>query len=250
MTTLGMKPVAAVTAGGERIGQAIVVALARAGYDVVLHYRTKRPTIETTAELARRAGAEVLLHQGDLSVRAQAEALRETVVRRFQRIDVLVANAGAFEGTPVDHFSDEIFQRMLQDNLFSALWVARSFGVWMRDQGSGSIVALADVAALRPWKGYLAYNIAKAGVVAMVRTLAKELAPAVRVNAVAPGPILFPPGFPVDQQQREIERTLLRRAGAPEHVAEAVLFLCRNDYVTGVVLPVDGGRLLAGDDGY
>ncbi len=120
----------------------------------------------------------------------------------------------------------------------------------MRARGGGSIVALADVAALRPWRGYLAYNIAKAGVVALVRTLAKELAPEVRVNAIAPGPVLFPPGFDPQARQREIERTLLKREGLPDHVADAALFLCRNDYVTGVVLPVDGGRLLAGDDGY
>lgn len=246
----GTKPVAVVTAGGARIGQAIVLAFARAGYNVVIHYRTLRPAVQTTVDLAHAVGAEVILHQADLAVRAQAEQLLEVTVQRFQRVDVLVANAGAFERTPVDQFSDDVCRRMLDDNLFAALWVSRTFGVWMRNNGNGSIVALADVAALRPWRGYLAYNIAKAGVVAMVRTLAKDLAPAVRVNAVAPGPILFPPGFSEEQQQREIDRTLLRRPGSPEDVAEAVLFLCRNSYITGVVLPVDGGRLLAGDDGY
>ncbi|MDZ7379952.1 MAG: SDR family oxidoreductase, partial [candidate division KSB1 bacterium] len=233
-----------------RIGQAIVLALAGAGYNVVVHYRTFRPAVEDTLARAEASGADVLLYQADLSHPPEAEQLLLATIGRFGHVDVLVANAGAFERTPVEQCSEAVYRRMLDDNLFAALWVARAFGVWMRDHGSGSIVALADVAALRPWRGYLAYNVAKAGVVAAVRTLAKDLAPAVRVNAIAPGPILFPPGFPPEQQQREIDRTLLKRAGAPEHIADAVLFLCRNNYVTGVVLPVDGGRLLAGDDGY
>jgi NAD(P)-dependent dehydrogenase (short-subunit alcohol dehydrogenase family) len=114
----------------------------------------------------------------------------------------------------------------------------------MRDHGGGAIITFADVAALRPWAEYAPYCAAKAGVVALTQALAKELAPTVRVNAIAPGPVLFPDDFDAEARAREIGRTLLRRAGEPEHVADAVVTLLRNDYMTGVVLPVDGGRLL------
>ncbi|MCX8073395.1 MAG: SDR family oxidoreductase [Candidatus Binatia bacterium] len=244
------KPVAVITAGAERIGRAIVLGFARGGYDVVIHYRTPRPAVEATAASARAAGAQVELYQADLATAAGAAGLLDRTVSRFHRVDALVANAGAFERTPVESLSKEACERMLRDNLFATLWVAKFFGVWMRERGGGSIVALADVAALRPWRAYLAYNVAKAGVVALVRTLAKELAPQVRVNGIAPGPILFPPGLSAEQERREIERTLLKRAGSPDHIADAALFLCRNDYITGVILPVDGGRLLGNDDGY
>ncbi|GIW45858.1 MAG: oxidoreductase [Candidatus Binatia bacterium] len=244
------RPVAIVTAGGARVGQAISLAFARSGYDLVLHYRTLRPSVDETRTLAEAAGASVKLCRADLCVRAQAESVVEAAVAQFGRVDVLVANAGAFQRTPVENLSEEACQRMLDDNLFATLWIARAAGLWMRRHSGGSIVAVADVAALRPWQGYLAYNIAKAGVVTLVRTLAKELAPEVRVNAVAPGPVLFPPGSSPELVEREIARTLLKRAGSPEAVADAVLFLCKNDYVTGVILPVDGGRLLGSDDGY
>jgi len=250
MSTKNDKPVAVVTAAAQRLGRAIALAFARAGYDLVVHYRASRAQAEETAELATACGARAVVLGANLAIRATAEEFVANCLSAFARVDVLVANAGAFERTPVNEFSDDACQRMLADNLFATLWVARAFGVEMRARGGGSIVALADVAALRPWRGYLAYNIAKAGVVALVRTLAKELAPEVRVNAIAPGPVLFPPGFDPQARQREIERTLLKREGLPDHVADAALFLCRNDYVTGVVLPVDGGRLLAGDDGY
>ena len=114
----------------------------------------------------------------------------------------------------------------------------------MREHGGGCIVALADVAGIRPWADYLPYSVAKAGVIALTQGLAKALAPSVRVNAVLPGPVLFPDDFDPAAREREVARTLLKRAGSPRHVADAVLALVRNDYLTGVLLPVDGGRIL------
>jgi NAD(P)-dependent dehydrogenase (short-subunit alcohol dehydrogenase family) len=106
-------------------------------------------------------------------------------------------------------------------------------------------VALADVAGIRPWANYAPYSVAKSCVIAYAKALANRLAPAVRVNCVAPGPILFPPSFDPEARRREISRTLLKRQGHPSQVSDAVLYLARSDYVTGAVVPVDGGRLLA-----
>jgi NAD(P)-dependent dehydrogenase (short-subunit alcohol dehydrogenase family) len=115
----------------------------------------------------------------------------------------------------------------------------------MQRQGAGCIVALADVAALRPWADYVPYCVAKRAVVALVQELAVRLAPQVRVNAIAPGPVLFPDDFPAAARAREVARTRLRRTGTPQHISAAVRYLATNDYVTGTLLPVDGGRLLA-----
>ncbi len=240
------RPVAAITGGARRLGGTISRALAGAGYDVAINYFESAALAEQLRRELQALGARVLCEQGDMSRRADVERFFHRTVTEFGRVDLLVTNAGWFERTPLEHLTDEQWERIQQRNLATTWLPVQQFGLRMRAQGYGCIVAIADVAALRPWRGYLAYNVAKAGVAALVQTLAKELAPAVRVNAVAPGPVWFPEDFAAEQRQREIERTLLRREGRPENVADAVLFLARNDYVTGVILPVDGGRLHGG----
>jgi pteridine reductase len=134
---------------------------------------------------------------------------------------------------------------MLRLNFETFLVPARRIGPLLVRQGGGCIVALGDVAAMHPWADFVPYCVAKRAVVAHAMGLARALAPTVRVNVVAPGPVLFPPDFPAAARRREIARTLLRRAGSARDVAEAVAYLARADYITGVVLPVDGGRRFA-----
>jgi len=237
-------PVAVVTAAARRLGATTALTLARHGYDVVVHYHHSASDAERCAAKIRESGREALLVQGDLTLTADVDRLLRATLERFGRADVLVANAGAFQRTPLADLDDAAWNAMLDGNLRTAWLCAQRFGLHMQTRGEGCIVALADVAGLRPWAEFLAYNISKAGVATLVQTLAKELAPAVRVNAVAPGPILFPPDFNEEQKKHEIDRTLLLRAGSPQNVADAILALVQNDYITGVILPVDGGRLL------
>ncbi len=236
--------VAVVTGGARRLGAAIALALADAGCHVVIHYRSSRVAAETTADQVRARGVQALTLQADAARADDVARLLQGTLDAFGRVDVLVANAGAFRRTPVSTLSEADWDDMLNDNLRAAFLCAQRFGVHMQSHGGGAIVALADIAGLRPWADYLPYSIAKAGVVALTQGLAKALAPSVRVNAIAPGPILFPDDFDAGMRQREVERTLLRRQGHPQNIADAVLALLRNDYITGVVLPVDGGRLL------
>ena len=237
--------VAVVTGGARRLGAAIVLALADAGCHVVIHCRTSRSAAEVTADQARSRGVKAVTVQADAARAADVSRLLEATLDAFGRVDILVANAGAFRRTALSTLTEADWDDMLNNNLRAAFLCAQRFGVHMRDHAGGCIITLADVAGLRPWAEYLPYSIAKAGVIALTRGLAKELAPSVRVNAIAPGPILFPDDFDAAQQQREVARTLLRRQGHPDNIADAVLSLIRNDYITGVVLPVDGGRLLA-----
>lgn len=246
MATEPTKPVAAITGGARRVGGVISLALARAGYDLAVNFHESAPLAEQVRIEAEKLGAKTVCVAGDMASRPAVEAFFSATLETFGRVDLLVTNAGWFERTPIETLDELQWERMQRRNVWTTWLPAQRFGLHMREQGHGCIVALADVAALRPWRQYLAYNVAKAGVVALVRTLARELAPEVRVNAIAPGPVLFPPDFAPEQRHQEIERTLLKREGRPENVADAVLFLARNDYVTGVILPVDGGRLYGG----
>lgn len=238
------KPVAVVTGGARRLGAAITLGLAGAGYDVVINHRHSDAEASAVAATVRSLGAAAHIVTGDMSQRADVDALLAATLNQYGRVDLLVANAGAFARTPIATLTDAEWDAMLSANLRTTYLCAQRFGVHMREHGSGCLLAIADVAALRPWAEYLPYNVAKAGVVALVQTLAKELAPQVRVNAIAPGPVLFPADYDPALRQREINRTLLKREGQAANIADAAVALARNDYITGVVLPVDGGRLL------
>ena len=236
---------AVVTGGARRLGAAIALALARAGCNLVINYRSAHPEAQATARAACLSGVRAITVRGDLTQTDAVAELLDAAVAAFGRVDVLVANAGAFRRTPLATLAIADWDDMLDDNLRVSFLCARCFGLHMQAHGGGAVIFIADVAGLRPWVDYLPYSLAKAGVITLTYALAKELAPAVRVNAIAPGPILFPDDFDAAARQREINRTLLRRAGDPQHITEAVLLLARNDYITGAVLPVDGGRLLS-----
>jgi pteridine reductase len=237
--------VAVVTGGARRLGRSVALALADAGCDVVINYRTSGTDADATVAAAVSAGVKAIAVQANVASAEQVARLLDETVAAFGRVDVLIANAGAFRRTPITTLTDADWDDMINNNLRAAFLCAHRFGLYMCAHTGGSIILLADVAGLRPWADYLPYSIAKAGVVALTHGLAKELAPSVRVNAIAPGPVLFPEDFDPAVRQREIKRTLLQREGSAQNVADAVLALIRNDYITGAVLPVDGGRALS-----
>lgn len=237
--------VAVITGGARRIGRELAIALAAEGVDVAINYRASEADAHETAGLVRAAGRRALCVRADVSAAQGARHLLEATLSRFGRADVLIANASTFYRTPLESVREEDWNDLIDNNLRSSFLAAQCFGLWMRDHGGGVIVMLADTSAVRPWAGYAPYCVAKAGVVALTRALARELAPSVRVNAIAPGPVLFPEGYDETQRQREIERTLLRRQGEPRDISNAAIALIRNDYITGTLLPVDGGRSLA-----
>jgi pteridine reductase len=237
--------VAVVTAGARRLGRAIALALAESGCNVVITYRRSVADVDATLAGLRASGGGSLAVQADVADEEQVHGVLDRTVAEFGRADILVTNAGTFRRTPVSTLTEADWDDMIIGNLRTAFLCAHRFGLHMRAHGGGAIVTVADVAGLRPWADHLPYSIAKACVIALTRALAQELAPSVRVNAVAPGPVLFSEGFDAAAKAREVGRTLLKREGDPANVADAVLALVRNDYITGAVLPVDGGRVLA-----
>lgn len=236
--------VALVTGGAKRLGKAIVSALAARGCKVVVHYHTSRAEAEQTVGELLAAGREAIAVRADITQEAEVDRMIETAVARFGRIDILVNNAAVFFRTPVETLTVEEWEQVMEVNLTGTFLCAHKIGLRMREWGWGHIINMADVAGLRPWADYIPYSVSKACVITFTQGLAMELAPQVMVNAIAPGPILFQDDTPPEVRRREIDKTLLKRAGTPEEVAELVVFVAESDYSTGSVFPVDGGRSL------
>lgn len=238
--------VALVTGGAKRIGRAITMELAKRGCDVALHYRTSAAEAERTAELVRGLGRRAEVFRAALDDAGAADALPRLAVERLGRLDILINNAAAFEPMSLDDFSPTAWNATLAVNLTAPMILARAAFPFLKAHGHGRIVNLVDVCVERPWPDHLAYCVSKAGLVTLTRALAKAMAPAVRVNAVAPGAALFPEGYTAENIKAIIRHVPALRAGAPEDVAAAVVFLAADcDYVTGAILAVDGGRSIA-----
>jgi NAD(P)-dependent dehydrogenase (short-subunit alcohol dehydrogenase family) len=236
---------ALITGGAHRLGRDIALSLADAGSDVAFTYLSSRAAARETLAAIEERGVRGLAVRCDAADDAQVARALQQITAVFPRLDLWVSNAGVFRRTSLARASERDWNDMWRLNFTTFLVPARRIGAQMQQQGAGCIIAMADVAAIQPWADYIPYCVAKRGVVALVEDLARRLAPQVRVNAIAPGPVLFPPDFPAAARAREIARTRLRRAGTPQDISAAVRYLASAEYVTGTLMPVDGGRLLA-----
>lgn len=238
--------VALVTGGATRLGREIALALARVGANVGFSYLTSADDASRTASDIMSLGRTAAAIRCDLRHGAEIDGLVASTTAALGPIDLLVLSAAVFRRTPIEAATEEDWDFHMDANAKSVYLCGRKVGVEMRRRGSGAIVVIADVAGLQPWGNYVPYSASKAAAVSLTQGLAIALAPQVRVNAIAPGPIL-PPAGPRDEEalRRAASRTLLGRHGKPENITDAVLYLATADYVTGAVLPVDGGRHLA-----
>ena len=185
----------------------------------------------------------------DLRDEEATRAMIDRAYRHFGRLDLLVNNAATWSPTPLDSVAADDLRKFFEVNTVSTFVCCQHAGLRMAEQpAGGAIVNVGDWAVARPYRDYSAYFVSKGTIPTMTRLFAVELAPHVRVNAVLPGPVLMPEELPAAVRERAVKGTLLQRAGRPENIAQAVLFLAQNDYVTGVCLPVDGGRTI-GDTG-
>lgn len=236
--------VALVTGGAHRVGRALTLALAREGAHVVINYHASADAAEETASDARAEGVDAMPFQADVADDAQVRAMVRAAIDRWGRIDVLVNSASLFRKTPFPTDDVSLWHRVLDIQVKGAFHCANAVAPHMQAQGEGHIVNILDLAGFEPWPGYGAHGMGKAAMWALTRQLALELAPQVRVNAIAPGPVLPPPGLSEADMQRIARRTLLGRWGTPQDVADALLFLLRSNYITGEVIFVDGGERL------
>jgi NAD(P)-dependent dehydrogenase (short-subunit alcohol dehydrogenase family) len=232
---------ALITGASNRLGRAIATEFGRRGGQVAIHHRSKdsEPDALETLRLVRSAGGEGALFQAELRDERQLDAMFDQIRFRFGALQVLVNSASVFSPATADETTETHWDEQMDSNAKAPFFVAQHAA---RLMNRGKIVNMADVAGEVIWPGYLAYSISKAALLAVNRGLAKALAPHIQVNAIAPGPVLFPSYYTEEQKRSAVERTLLKREGSPEDVVNAVMFLIENDYITGEVIHVDGGR--------
>ena len=236
--------VALVTGGAKRIGAAIVKGLHAQGANVAIHCRQSHDEAIGLRDAlnGERAGSAIVL-TADLLDTAKFPGLIEQTLAAFGRLDLLVNNASTFYPTPVGAITSAAWEDLVGTNLKGPLFLAQAAAHSLR-AANGSIVNMIDIHAQRPLPQHTVYSTAKAGLVMLTKALARELSPEVRVNGIAPGPILWPEGgIDASLQEEIISRTLLKRSGSPEDIVRAVLFFAKDaPYVTGQILAVDGGR--------
>lgn len=230
-----------VTGAGVRIGREIAIALAECKARIAVHYNSSAKQASETLASIRAAGSDGELFQADLTDHTNADKLIGKVVAHFGAIDCLVNSAAVMERTPVGEVTPDQWDAMFALNLKAPFFLSQAAAAVMGERG-GSIVNIADLAAFETWPAFIPHGISKAGVVQMTRSLARALAPRVRVNAIAPGAVLLPDGWSEESEEHIISTTPLKRLGSPKDVAEAVIYLIQADYVTGTTLIVDGGR--------
>ena len=240
------RPVALVTGAARRLGAAIARGLHAGGHDVALHYGHSRAEAEAlAAELESRRAGSTLVLQADLAAFDRLPELVAHTVGRFGRLDALVNNASAFFPTPMGEATPDQWDALFNANARAPFFLAQAAAPHLRAT-RGAIVNLADIHGERPLRDHAVYGMAKAALLMLTRALALELAPAVRVNAVAPGAVLWPEhGKPDHEKAALLAATPLARVGEPDDVAEAVRWLLQGaTYTTGQVIRVDGGRSL------
>lgn len=240
---------ALITGAAQRVGREIALALACAGANIVVHYRhSGRPALALKKEI-EKLGASAHLVPADFSPLHSLRPVIRNFVREVYRkaggVDILINNAAIFYPTPFGQITERDWDDFLTVNLKAPFFLSQEIGRRMLQQKSGKIINLADWTGLRPAARFLPYTISKAGMISMTQGLAKNLAPHVQVNAILPGPILPPPGgMTAKEEKAAAGKTLLNRFGNPKDIAHAVRFLAEADYMTGALIPVEGGALL------
>lgn len=232
---------ALVTGGAHRVGRVLALALADAGADIVVNYHASQDQArETVADIEAR-GRRAVAVQADVAIAADVTRLVAVASDTFGRLDVVVNNASLFERTPVLDITEAEWDRVLAVNLKGPFLLSQAAAPLLRDGGGGVIINLLDLSAFQPWPSFAHHAVSKAGLLHLTKVLARALAPDIRVNAIAPGTVLPPESTAGEDGS---DRRVLRREGAPDDVASALLYLVRSEFVTGETITVDGGRML------
>lgn len=235
--------VAIITGGAHRVGGAISLALAESGCNVVVHFHKSGTSVRETASRIEEFGVECLTVQADLSQHLQVLALFEAIDKAGWDVDILVNSAAIMEAEDILTADEIAWERTIDLNLKAAFFCLQQAAQRMQAHG-GAIVNISDIAAHRPWSHYPIHSISKAGLEMLTQVAALRLAPNIRVNAVAPGPVAKPASMGGGRWEEITNELPLKRGGDTRDVAQAVLFLIENDFITGETIFVDGGNRL------
>jgi pteridine reductase len=239
----GIQRVALVTGGAVRLGRAISMGLAEAGYDLVVHHRSSGDAAAEVARAVEGLGRRSVVVQADLTDPAAPDAVVEAVRVACGRLDLLVNSAAGFDARPLREVDAAAWDGVMDLNVRAPHLLVRAAEGMLRD-ARGAVVNVLDLSAFQPWSEHPAHAVSKAALAQLTRVQARALAPEVRVNAVAPGAVLPPEDYPAERLEALRARTPLGTLGTPEDVVRAVVFLAGATFVTGQILAVDGGRLL------
>ena len=245
--------IALVTGSGKRrVGSFVADALAQRGYALAIHYRSSAAEANEAVARYRDQGVNAVAFQADLTDEKAVQALVEQTISHFGRLDVLVNCAAVWKSKRLEEVTAADLRHYFETNTLGTFLCSQQAGLAMvKQKEGGCIITIGDWATQRPYLNYAAYFPSKGAIPTVTRVLAVELGtrnPAVRVNCILPGPVMLPPDLPEVEKQQAINATLVKREGRPENIAQAVLFFVDNDYVTGVCLPVDGGRTIFAPD--
>ncbi|OGT38310.1 MAG: pteridine reductase [Gammaproteobacteria bacterium RIFCSPHIGHO2_12_FULL_37_14] len=243
--------VAIITGAARRIGAEIARTLHAAGMNVVLHYNiSEEEAITLSQQFNQKRNSSAIALRADLQDFESGKAFIQQAANTWKRLDVLINNASRFYRTAFGKITEYAWDDLMNSNLKAPFFLSQAAAQFLAEN-QGSIINITDAHIESPSRDYSVYSISKSGLVMLTKVLAKELGPAIRVNAIAPGVILWPEGenaLPEAEKQTIIEKTLLKRIGQPEDIAKAVLFFIQDaDYVTGQMLSIDGGRMLCRD---
>jgi NAD(P)-dependent dehydrogenase (short-subunit alcohol dehydrogenase family) len=232
-----------ITGSAHRVGKSIAMAMAnRKGKVVVHYYLNENQAIETSKEIDA-CGVESMIVKGDVRLKKDWFQMRDDILRKWGRIDILVNNAAIFYKTALFDITEKDYDNFLNTNLKSVFWGCQIIGKLMYEQGSGKIINISDVSGEKVWKDYIPYCVSKAGVNALTKGMAKALAPHVLVNTIAPGTVLLAEEYDEKEENALIQQTPLKRVGMAEDIAKTVVFLVEGtDFITGATVNVDGGR--------
>lgn len=235
--------VALVTGGAVRVGRAIALGLAEADFDLVVTFRSSADAAEETCREIRERGRACHAVQADLATREGPQAVVDAARHRFGRLDVVVNSAASFRSVPLMEVDAEEWDSVMDLNVRAAHLIVRAAADLLRTSG-GSVVNITDLSAFHPWVAYPHHSVSKAALAHLTRVQARALGPHVRVNGIAPGAVLAPDDWSEERWAQRAEQAALKKTGSPQDVVDAVLYLVDAGFVTGHVIPVDGGRLL------
>lgn len=235
-----------ITGAAKRVGATVATKLAEAGARLILHFHRSEKEAETLKNrLRKKYSSSVILVRGDLKNFSDLKSLSREAWGAFKKIDVLINNASTFYPTPLGKVKEEQWEDLFAVNVKAPFFLSEALGLKMKKRGRGKVINIIDWAALNPYTNYIPYCASKAALMSVNRGLAKSLAPQVQVNAILPGPVLFPVEMSGSAKKKVLAKTPLKRAGSPEDIAAAVKFLIEgSDFMTGAELHVDGGRHL------
>ncbi len=243
-----MRKVALITGGAIRVGRAITLGLAEAGFDVAIHYnRSEGPARETVLQV-EALGRQAITIGGDLTDPATAQIVADAVRESYGRLDILVNSASSFQSAALFDLDATEWDQVMAVNLRAPYLLVRATEAMLREAG-GNVVNMVDLSAFDPFENLPHHSVSKAGLMHLTRVMARSMAPRVRVNAIAPGFVLAPPGMSEERVRSLVDQIPVGHSGTPEDVVRTVLFLVASPFITGEVIVVDGGQRIGGQRG-